>query len=150
MPKKIVIVDIDGTVANIDERVKHIQVKPKDWKKFYAEAGNDTPIQEIIHLVHALDDFGYEVVFCTGRNESSRDLTLAWIDQHIGGGYRAENLLMRRDGDYRPDHEVKLEAVVQARISIQDIAFVLEDRDQMVRAWRDLGVRCLQVADGNY
>jgi|GEM_PF-3834102 hypothetical protein len=32
--KTIIIVDIDGTLANVKHRVLHVQKKPPDWKSF--------------------------------------------------------------------------------------------------------------------
>lgn len=30
------------------------------------------------------------------------------------------------------------------------VAFILEDRNSMVKKWRELGFKCLQVADGDF
>jgi len=34
--------------------------------------------------------------------------------------------------------------------TLDRIAFVIEDRDAMVKKWREMGLVCVQVADGNY
>ena len=34
--------------------------------------------------------------------------------------------------------------------SPDEILFVLDDRSQVVKMWRELGLTCLQVADGNF
>ena len=58
-----------------------------------------------------------------------------------------ELLYMRKDGDTRPDYVIKPELV---KDFIDDIYMVFEDRDQVVKMWRDLGITCLQVANGDY
>ena len=35
-------------------------------------------------------------------------------------------------------------------LDFSDVAFILEDRDSMVKKWRDLGLTCLQVAYGDF
>ena len=57
---------------------------------------------------------------------------------------------MRKDGDYRHDTEVKPELLAKKGINPTDVWFILEDRDSMVAKWRELGYRCLQVADGKF
>ena len=57
---------------------------------------------------------------------------------------------MRKNNDHRHDSEVKPELLKEAGIKLDSIAFVLEDRNSMVKKWRELGLICLQVADGNF
>lgn len=51
-------------------------------------------------------------------------------------------------GDTIP--EVKPELLQKAGITPDKVYFILEDRDSMVAKWRELGYRCLQVADGKF
>ena len=43
---KIVLCDIDGTIANNDHRQHYLEDK-KDWDGFFAELINDAPIYKI-------------------------------------------------------------------------------------------------------
>ena len=152
--KNIVIVDIDGTIARVGDRLECLQRKPKNWDEFYDRCDEDKPIQEIIGLINAMCvgffELGLkiEIVFCTGRKEAVRDKTIKWIDKHFTVfNYR---LLMRKDGDFRHDTVAKPELLEEAGIKLEDIAYVLEDRDSMVKKWRELGLTCLQVANGDF
>lgn len=49
--KQIVIFDIDGTLANAEHRVHHLQKEPKDWDAFFAGCTQDTPIEPVMELV---------------------------------------------------------------------------------------------------
>jgi hypothetical protein len=40
--------------------------------------------------------------------------------------------------------------LAKAGIPLDEIAFVLEDRNSMVKKWRELGLTCLQVAEGDF
>lgn len=149
--KKYAIVDIDGTITKPGERLKYLQQEPKDWDSFYADCFDDEPHDDIVELVRNLIQGGqYEVVFCTGRRERCREKTEQWLYSYLEFRPSRETLLMRPDGDIRPDVVVKPELVVAAGIKLDEIAFVLEDRDCVVKKWRELGVRCLQVAEGKF
>jgi uncharacterized HAD superfamily protein len=81
---KPVIVDIDGTIAKVnEERLKFITQDRKDWDKFYEMCFLDEPITDIIQLVHELWEQGHDIVFCTGRRESVRDITRKWLIKYF-------------------------------------------------------------------
>lgn len=143
--KQIVIVDIDGTVAKVGERLKYLKMEKPDYDKFYASCFEDEPIQEMVDLVDNLQGI-YEIVFCTGRREEVRVVTERWLERNGLFG----KVLMRPNKDHRHDTTVKLLEIKKADIDLNDIAFVLEDRNSMVKTWRELGVRCLQVDYGDF
>lgn len=153
---KIVIVDIDGTISKVGERIKYLQQKPKDWDSFYKDCFKDEPIWPIIELVSALyerhigDDSLYEIVFCTGRREQCREKTIAWFNNIHKYSFAECRILMRKDNDLRHDIEVKPELLRDAGIKFDDIAFVIEDRNMMVKKWRELGLICIQPFDGDF
>jgi hypothetical protein len=60
------------------------------------------------------------------------------------------NLLMRPRGDRRDDPTVKPELLVARGIVPENTAFILEDRNRMVKRWRELGFTCWQVAEGDF
>jgi len=148
--KNIVICDIDGCISKIGERLKYIKQSPKDWTSFYSSCFDDEPIQEIMDLVVCLENSGYNIIFCTGRRESSRFVTTRWLREYFPETFEYEALLMRPNDDFRQDAEVKIEQCNNYGIDFDAIKFVLEDRDSMVKAWRELGIKCLQVAEGNF
>lgn len=149
--KNIVIVDIDGTLSDASERAeKYLSTEPKDWDKFYAACGSDKPIQEIVDLVCALSDH-YGIVFCTGRRRSTNEATRQWLHDNLKT-FKALPILYRNDGDTRHDTTVKPELLDEYLKQHPDyrVAFILEDRNSMVAKWRELGFKCLQVADGDF
>lgn len=149
--KKIVIVDIDGTIAKVGERAKYLQQPKPDWDAFYNSCFDDEPIIEIVDLVYNLYLQRYSIVFCTGRRESCREQTIAWFNKHFEPEIaKFSKLLMRPNNDYRHDIEVKPSLLRKNNIALKDIAFVLEDRNSMVKKWRELGLICLQVAEGDF
>ena len=157
--RKIVLVDIDGTISKVGERLKHLKKEPPDWDSFYEDCFEDEPILPIVGLVRAImhehcgDHSTYEVVFCTGRRESVREKTTIWLQRYFDFGYElscCDKLLMRKDGDFRHDTEVKPELLIESGIKIEYVAFVIEDRNSMVKKWREMGFVCIQPVEGDF
>jgi phosphoglycolate phosphatase-like HAD superfamily hydrolase len=141
--------DIDGTLADLTHRLHHIQSTPKNWDAFFAACPDDAPIPHMIELVQTLHAAGRDVFFVSGRSDRVRAETLAWLDKNIGGVYDDE-LYMRRDGDHRPDNLVKAEMLDQIRAEDFEPIMAFDDRDQVVKMWREKGIPCVQVAEGAF
>lgn len=135
---EIVLVDIDGTVALMAGR------SPYDMSR----VGGDRPNPAVIAAVRAMHAAGYQVVFCSGRDDSCREETEAWLDRHVGVPYLA--LHMRAFGDPRKDSVVKKEIFDREIRNRYRVVGVFDDRMQVVRMWRDLGLTVFQVADGDF
>lgn len=147
--KNIVVVDIDGTLSKVGDRIRHIQQDPKDWDSFYDDSFDDEPIEEVCVLVRRIFQ-AYAIIFCTGRREKCREKTAEWLEKNVCLFAGKSILLMRKDGDCRSDTVVKPELLREHGINFNDIAFILEDREKMVKAWRELGIRCFKVEEGKY
>lgn len=145
--RDIVIVDIDGTIAKVGDRLKYLHQEPKDWNSFYEHCDEDEPIEDIIRVVKDLYFCGYNIVFCTGRRESVRNKTIEWIKKCLNFNPCGYRLLMRKNNDWRHDTEVKPQML---DFPASKVLFVLEDRNSMVKKWRELGYTCLQVNDGDF
>lgn len=142
-------VDLDGTLCNFEHRRHLIETSPKQWDHFHSLMCNDKPNYSVASVVALHLQFGYQVFFVTGRFQSYRDVTNSWIDEHLYC-FGQIPILMRDDGDHRPDDEVK-EEIYHAFIEPSfDVKLVLDDRDHVVKMWRRLGLECWQVARGDY
>jgi predicted kinase len=134
---KAILVDIDGTIAEMGDR------SPYDWNN----VGKDEPIREVLKVVQWAAEAGYQVILMSGRDGVCRPQTAKWLDLN---GIWFDRLFMRAEGDQRRDSIVKRE-LFDAHIRDEyDILFVLDDRQQVVDMWRGLGLRCLQVAPGDF
>ncbi|MET8355229.1 MULTISPECIES: hypothetical protein [unclassified Micromonospora] len=135
---EIVLVDIDGTVALKGDR------SPYDMTR----VSRDQPKPAVILAVRAMHSAGYGVVFCSGRDESARTDTVAWLDQHVKVPYLA--LHMRAVGDTRDDAVVKAEIFAREAREKFTVVGVFDDRARVVRMWRALGLTVFQVAEGDF
>lgn len=145
MPEEIVIFDIDGTLADVSERIKHLKKKPKDWNAFFADMAQDKTIHSMVRLCNVLYASGMHIVLCSGRSEEHRPETVEWLAKH---GVNYHELLLRRDGDRRSDVVVKRE--ILTGLDKDKILFVVEDRSRVVQMWRSEGLVCLQCAPGDF
>lgn len=144
---KVIVFDIDGTLANIEHRRQYVATKPKNWKAFTAGIPHDTPHDEIVYLAKMFDNGFDTVILCSGRGEESRQDTL---DQMRKFGVGFDELYMRSAGDYRKDSIVKVELLHQIRAKYGNPYLWFDDRQQVVDAIRAEGVRVLQVAPGDF
>lgn len=135
---RAVLVDVDGTVALMRTR------GPFDWHA----VATDEPNLPVIAVVRALADAGHRIVFMSGRDGVCRDETAAWLNEHVTADF---DLHMRAPGDNRKDAIVKRELFDTHIAGRFHVVAVLDDRDQVVRMWRDeLGLTCMQVAPGAF
>lgn len=133
-----IIVDIDGTIAKMTNR------GPFDWSR----VGEDDPVANVLSVIKAMSLAGHRVIFVSGRDGSCALQTGMWIDTHYNGDY--ENLFMRGEGDKRKDNVVKLELFDTYIRDNYNVIAVFDDRDQVVRMWRSIGLTCLQVEYGDF
>jgi predicted kinase len=131
------IVDVDGTLALMSGR------SPYAWHR----VGEDAPNPPVVELVRALRGAGNAIVVVSGRDGVARRATAAWLDRHE---IPHDVLLMRARGDGRRDSVVKREIFETVIRRTWQVRGVLDDRDQVVRMWRDLGLTCAQVAPGDF
>ncbi len=117
---------------------------PYDWGR----VGSDLPHEAVIAAVRAMHAAGNAIVFCSGRDEIARSETEAWLDLYVGVPYEA--LFMRPEGDNRKDAVVKREIFETEIEGRWRIAGVFDDRQQVVRMWRELGLTVFQVAEGDF
>jgi hypothetical protein len=150
--KKYVIVDIDGTIAKVGDRLKYLQQVPKDYENFYNHCNEDECITDMRHLVNILHNNGYSIVFCTGRKSYCSEQTITWLQSNfsLDFGFTPLVVLMRDSNDNRHDIEVKPELLAKEGIVPENTFLILEDRTSMCKKWRELGFRCLQVDNGDY
>lgn len=134
---KAIIVDIDGTLAHMGDR------SPYDPTKYH----EDTVHAVIADIVVVYRSHGYEIIVCSGRDDDYYDTTAKWLTNNK---IPFDVLLMREAGDKREDSIIKKELYLRFIKPKYDVHFVLDDRDRVVKMWREQGLKCLQVAEGDF
>jgi len=144
----IVIVDLDGTVADLSHRLHYIQnddPKDNDYRAFYGSVLQDKPIHDTIEMVQKFHDDGYNICFVSGRSDESRNDTKLWIQEHLRVPYIA--LIMRSAGDRRPDTDVK-RGFYKRFFKDYEVKHVIDDRPSVIRMWREEGLDVIDVGNG--
>ena len=167
--KNTVIFDLDGTLANIDSR-RDISMKPNgklDWDIFAAPnsiLALDEPNAPVIKMAQMFKADGFKIVIFSGRNDRGFDATVQWLNDFK---VPFDLLVMRpdkfkdkswpiADGNpatpdmrFMPD-EILKKVMLDTFVDINDVFLVVDDRDKVVKMWRDLGLNTFQVAPGDF
>lgn len=142
---KAIICDLDGTLAHSDNK--------RGWYD-YDKVGQDRVDDTVLEIINkylagpAGDGPFNSVIFMSGREDSCKEITEKWLTEKCG--IRFPIVILKKTGDNRSDEIAKKELY---EVHIKDkyyVEFILEDRDKVVKMWRSLGLKCLQVADGNF
>ena len=169
MNKKTVIFDLDGTLANIDTR-RNMSLKPNgklDWDIFANPSSIlnwDVPNVPVIKMAQLFKADGFRIVIFSGRNDRGFDATVQWLNNN----HVPFDLLVMRpdkfkdkswpiaDGNpatpdmrFMPD-EILKKKMLDTFVDINDVFLVVDDRDKVVKMWRDLGLNTFQVAPGDF
>jgi hypothetical protein len=165
MSKNTIIFDLDGTLADIDERKQNSQIDngKMDWDIFFDPENIklDKPKPEVIKCAQMFHQQGYKIVIFSGRNDRSFHSTKEWLAQHEV----PYDLLVLRpdkfkdeswpvaDGNpatykmrFMPDQILKKE-MLDTFVDINDVFIIFEDRKKVVDMWRELGLTCFEVEE---
>ena len=155
--KKIVIFDLDGTLALIDKRRALSQKMngKMDWDIFFdpTNIDLDQPNTPVIKMAQMLKSQGFMIVIFSGRSKATKDATTQWLDRH---DVPFDVIKMRpadRDvgGHFHFMKDSDLKQHWLDDLQIKDYIFaVFDDRNQGVDMWRKNGLTCFQVADGDF
>lgn len=144
--KKIVLVDMDGTLSNLSHRLHYVRTEgqKKNWDEFFNRCLYDEPNEVIVKWVKAIAaDPDFMVCIVSGRPiDKCGESTVAWLEKY---GVPYDRLFMRNGGDKRDDVVVKKE--ILDKLPKNQIAFAIDDRPRVVRMWKENGVRVFAVAD---
>ncbi len=127
-----VICDLDGTLCLLNGR------NPYDA----STCENDGLNKVVATLIKDKN-----VILVSGREDKYMEQTKSFLTKH---NIKYSNLLMRKSGDVRKDSIIKREIFNHEIRGKFNIEYILDDRNSVVQNWRDMGLICLQVAEGDF
>ena len=155
--RKIVIFDLDGTLALIDKR-RAISTKDNgkmDWDTFFdpQNIDLDLPNTPVVKMAQMLKSQGFMIVIFSGRSKATKDATTQWLDRNDV----PFDVLKMRPADrnigghfhFMKDSDLKQHWLDDLQIK-DDIFAVFDDRNQVVDMWRSNGLQVFQVAEGDF
>jgi len=142
-----IIIDLDGTLADIEHRRKYVTGDNNNWKKFYNKIPDDNLNYWCKEIINRFKD-QYRIYIVTGREgtEQVRKDTKAWLAKH---NIYYNELIFRDKEDYREDREIKKE-ILEEQIKPHDVLFAVDDRKQVVDMWRANDITTLHCAEGDF
>lgn len=129
--------DIDGTLAVIGGR------DPYDASRAMEDESNFAVAEVMLNLLEANNS----IILLTGRQEKDREVTEEWLYHNYGF---SQPLFMRETSDQRPDWLVKSELFDTCVAPYYNVQAVFDDRDSVVKMWRERGITCFQVNYGDF
>jgi hypothetical protein len=154
----LILFDIDGTIALGTKREHLLKPGPDgkiNWDAYFLQCHTDEPIYRMQVLIASLSaSANITLLFASGRPERIRFKTAAWLwdnyEVDVSGPYPdyPRRLYMRKDGDHRPDYIVKSEILDMIIVDYKTTPLmVFDDRDSVVKMWRERGIACMHVTD---
>src|SRR5208337_3739023 len=148
--QKVVIFDMDGTMADQTVRRQYIEGEHKDYELYYSYVNvlGDTPIQTVIDWCNACYADKLIVLVVSGRPaDRGSDATVDWLHMYNVNYHR---LFMRPSGDFRDDDIIKQEILdkILKWINKDQILFAVDDRPRIIRMWKKNGIKCYDVGEG--
>lgn len=139
-----IIVDIDGTLAHMTDR------SPYDYSKVSTDIVDENVRDVVLRYAHR--DWMSEIpdtyiIIVSGREDGCKAETEKWLADN---GIPYDEFYMRKAGDSRNDTIVKKEIYDEFIKPRFNVRFVLDDRDRVVKMWREEGLKVLQVAYGDF
>lgn len=131
-----VFIDLDHVIC--DSAWRDGMMGTSSWDEYHEASKDDPPVREIVALVNAMSRAGHDVMGFTVRPEKFRLLTNRWMLEH---DVMLSDILMRQDEDFRPAHQIKME-ITDGHLRPD---LVIDDREDVCRAFRERGITVMQV-----
>jgi hypothetical protein len=146
MKKEVVIVGLDGVLAFIENRLKHLYQEDgsQDWKRFYENVIDDTPALPLIQHIAYLHKMGKEIVIITGRSAITKNDTLEWLKMW---DIDYDALWMRPEDDFTPAPKFK-KSILDQHYSDRIISHVYESDHHIdvCKMLMSINISCTQVS----
>lgn len=142
LPEKqqAIVCDIDGTLAMMGDR------EAFEWHK----VDRDTPNIAVYDVLLKYNDVKVSrpaIIMLSGRKDLCRKETEWWLKEW---DVPYDHLYMRAADDNRKDGYTKYDLFNEHVRDNYNVLFMLDDRDQVVALWRQMGLACFQVNYGNF
>ena len=152
--RDIYIFDLDGTIADIQDRRDYSRTPEGkiDWDKFFdpKNIDMDKPNHAVIQTARELNkSFNHDIYIFSGRSIATQDATVKWLKENK---VPWKALIMRPlDKLMMPDDKLKESWLNDPEIIDKNrVIAVFDDRNKVVKMWRRNGIPCFQVAEGDF
>ncbi len=141
---QVVLVDIDGTIADASKRMKGIDGAMANWLDFMVGASEDPLIEEVARLLDLLSD-EISVIMLSARPISIQDETREWLERH---NVRWDLLILRATSSMDKPLNYKRRRTNELREHGFKLVLSLDDDRRNVDMYHEEGVPCLYLHSG--
>jgi predicted kinase len=144
-----IIVDIDGTLAHMNGRT------PYDYTKVNTDLVDEV-VSDIVRRYRntdIMDDNPLYVVIVSGRDDTCRPETEEWLKANnipYDELHMRDHTLVDEKGQKLDDTIIKKDLYDKWVKPRYNVKFVLDDRNRVVDMWRSIGLKVLQVGEGDF
>ena len=153
---KWVIFDLDGTLADIDDRRKKSKKDngKMDWDKFFDPVNIwlDQPNHPVIKMAQVLSDTGHKIAIFSGRSKATKSVTKDWLKTNQVPFDVIKMRPTNHPWKFMPDDKLKqiwLDDLFPKKDK-DKIVCIFDDRSKVVDMWRKNDLTCMQVAPGDF
>lgn len=139
MIKKWLVMDLDGTLANVQHRLGAAQAG--DWTLYEELCDGDKVIPAAKDLLFRWEDSGGRTMILTGRSVRMTARTTKWLDDY---SLTPDVLIMRPTNAYDSDGALKIRLLEEYFVNNEEdpkaaVSLVIDDTEAVVAAFRDAG-----------
>jgi phosphoglycolate phosphatase-like HAD superfamily hydrolase len=140
---KAYIFDVDGTLANVDPYIHLVRGPDRDYDAFHEASIDALPNLEVVEMLNRAFFDQHHVLVVTSRTEKWRGVTSSWLAKHDLGHHA---LYMRKDGDFRPDYDVKKD-ILHSIKNHWNVVHAIDDNPNVIRLWEEYGIPTTKIGD---
>lgn len=130
-PTKAVLVDLDGTLVDVDPIRHLVQGKKRDFEAFHRASVDCLPNFQVLQRVKNHANNGFSIVILSGRESRFQRLTEFWLAMW---DVPCSTLALRPTGDPRKDVILKNELFENLKEDFQFLE-AIDDTDDLLRLW---------------
>lgn len=141
-----IIFDLDGTLCECEHRVHYMRERPKRREEFHSACIFDGVVAAVKALIDMAETSGIKVILLSARPIRFKALTEEWLTKNAI--YYDQLILSSYPELSDPGYKIKMyRELIEP---FYDVIFAIDDRDTVVRMWRDNGVTCLDIANNHF
>jgi hypothetical protein len=140
-----IMVDLDGTLIDDSERLVQLRY---GWENYYGNVDETEPDLELLIALQQYHDVGYTIFFVTGRPESMRAETEAWINERV---FRtpSSNIYMREENELISEKDLKV-SFAKSISQSHCIRQAFDCRDEVITALRAMAIKAVPMRSRHY
>ncbi|HEA47316.1 MAG TPA: hypothetical protein ENH97_02780 [bacterium] len=144
---KACIIDIDGTIAN-DQQRRAVSINPdgnRNWRKYFNPelVKKDKPILKSREVLRWVEQKGIKIFYVSSRETTVLGATKWWLKAHnFPQGEVYHRKPFARSMEYKID-------TVRAIQKSYDVIFGVGDRDRDITAYQTCGIAAIKVAESS-